>query len=151
MLQSTDNVSSADNQHATFKLAWLSGILDGEGSLMIYRNSRNGKYRYGYRVSISNTNLLIINKCKEILEMLGIKYCSYIQDRRKENFIRKKTHLIHITNKKGILSLLDFTTPYIIGKRKQARFLQSLLRNWETSNKLEAYLLFKKLNERIPK
>src|SRR3989344_6359863 len=101
------NVMSAENQHATLKLAWLAGIIDGEGSIMIPRYHRDGNPRYGYRISIANTNTDIIDECRRILDVLEIRYCDYTQDRGKDGMRRKITHLIHITNKKGILVLLN--------------------------------------------
>ena len=141
----------ADNQHATLKLAWFSGVLDGEGSFMIIRNFRNGKPRYGYRISLANTNQLIINESKEILDFLDIKYCNYIQDRRDNGLKRKMTYLIHITNRNGIIKLLKFVIPYLIGKRKQAELLDDFLKDWKNADKEYAYNLFKKLNERTPR
>src|SRR3989344_5969610 len=118
---------------------------------MIIRYFRDGKPRYGYRVSIANTNELIIQKCTELLEKLGIKYCSYTQDRGRDGLRRKKTHLIHITDKRGIDLLLKATTDSLVGKRKQAQLLQMYLDNWETVNKEDAYTSFRKLNKRIPR
>ena len=145
------NVMSADNQHATLKLAWLAGIIDGEGSLMIPRYHRNGNIRYGYRVSISNTNMLIINQCREILDILKIKYCNYTQDRGNDGLRRKITHQVHITNRKGILVFLEKIIPHLVGKRKQAELLNKFLNNWESIDKNDAYLIFRKLNERVPR
>jgi len=48
-----------DNQQAT---SWLSGIIEGEGSLT------------SERLRISNTELDLIEKCEEILRKLGIPY-----------------------------------------------------------------------------
>jgi len=146
-----ENVTGADNQHATLGLAWLAGIIDGEGSFMIPRYHRNGNPRYGYRVSISNTNVLIINQCKEILDMLHIKYCNYTQDRGKDGLRRKITHQIHITNKKGILIILENVIPHLVGKRKQGELLYKFLNDWESIDKMNAYLIFRELNERMPR
>ena len=151
MKKESEKVLGADNQHATLKLAWLAGIIDGEGSIMIPRYHRNGNPRYGYRVSISNTNVSIINRCKEILDMLQIKYCNYTQDRGKDGLRRKITHQIHITNKKGILIVLENIIPHLVGKRKQAELLNEFLSDWKSTDKKRAYLTFRKLNERIPR
>ncbi len=151
MRKEGENVTGADNQHATLRLAWLAGIIDGEGSLMIPRYHRNGNPRYGYRVSISNTNVSIINRCKEILDVLQIKYCNYTQDRGKDGLRRKITHQIHITNKKGILITLENIIPLLVGKKKQAELLYKFLNDWESIDKKNAYLVFRELNERVPR
>ena len=140
---------AAENQHATLDLAWLGGIMDGEGSIMIIKHNPTGKknLRYGYRISI--TNIKIIDNCKRILDFMAIKYCNYTQDRGKDGMRRKMTYLIHITNKKGILIFLEKITPFLIGKRKQAELLYQFLSNWESTDKKNAHFIFKELNERV--
>ena len=143
-----------DNQHATLQLFWLAGILDGEGSFMIIRSKRNDKFRYFYRISISNTNELIINECKKILDRLKIKYCCYYQDRRGIKTLRRQTYLIHITNKDGIVKLCKSVNNYLVGKRKIAKSLLKIVNNWQNYQKKKKesfYQEFKVLNQRISK
>ena len=141
-----------DNQHATLQLSWLAGILDGEGSFMIIRSTRNGKYRYFYRISIANSNKIIINECKLILNSLKIRYCCYFQDRRGIKTLKRQTYLIHITNRDGIIKLCSFVFGYLIGKKRLAKRLLYVVTNWkEQNNKEQIYQEFKKNNQRIPK
>jgi len=143
-----------DNQHATLQLSWLAGILDGEGSFMIIRSKRNGKFRYFYRISIANTNELIVNECKRILDRLKIKYCCYYQDRRGIKTLRRQTYLIHITNRDGIICLCKPVINYLVGKKKIAKNLLKIVSNWQKyqkDKKESFYQEFKKANQRIPK
>lgn len=141
-----------DNQHATLQLSWLAGILDGEGSFMIIRSKRNDKFRYFYRISIANSSELIMNECKKILNRLNIKYCCYLQDRRGIKTLRRQTYLIHITNRDGIIKLCNSVIKCLIGKKKIAKRLFTVVKRWENQKDKEGlYQEFKKLNQRIPK
>ena len=113
------------------QLAWLAGILDGEGSFMVIRSNRKGKYRYFYRISIANSNEIIINECKLILKRLGIKCCCYFQDRRGIKTIRRQTYLIHITNRDGIIKLCSAVVCYLIGKKRLGKRLLYIVTNWK--------------------
>lgn len=143
-----------DNQHATLRLSWLAGILDGEGSFMIIRSKRNNKFRYFYRISITNSNELIVNECKKILDQLKTKYCCYYQDRRGIKIPRRQTYLIHITNRDGIIKLCKSVVIHLIGKKKIAKNLLKIVSSWQKYQKKEKenfYQEFKKANQRIPK
>ena len=145
-------LNEIDNQHATLQFAWLAGLIDGEGSFMIIRSIRNNKFRYFYRISIANSNEIIINECKKILECLGIKYCCYYQDRRGIKTARRQTFLVHITNRNGIISLCNAISSYLVGKKKLASRLLEIVSNWKNqTNKEILYQEFKKTNTRIPK
>ena|SRR3990167_3051337 len=134
------------------QLAWLAGILDGEGSFMVIRSNRKGKYRYFYRISIANSNEIIINECKLILKRLGIKCCCYFQDRRGIKTIRRQTYLIHITNRDGIIKLCSAVVCYLIGKKRLGKRLLYIVTNWKKQNNKEhIYQEFKLANKRVPK
>lgn len=51
--------------------AYLAAIIDGEGSVQ-YRKQKGSRW-----VSISNTEIEIINNCKKCCDVLGIKYGWY--------------------------------------------------------------------------
>lgn len=70
-----------DNQQATpteGEIAWLAGIIEGEGSLMMslwQRNERGGqKPKVGLTVKIYNSDAGIIRKAASILELLAVGY-----------------------------------------------------------------------------
>lgn len=82
------------------------------------------KTRYGSRgwrlqpqLSIANTNVHLLNKCKEIL---GIGHV-YNQGRIEENW--KELKSLHIYKMEDMLSLLKQLEPYLITKREQAKLL----------------------------
>ena len=118
---------------------------------MILRYKRGDKFRYGYRVSIANTDERIINEVKYILDTLRIKYCCYFQDRRGIKTISRQTYLIHITNKVGIEKLCVSVMTYLIGKKDRAKLLLEALSNWKLLDKSKLCFHFKLLNQRIKK
>jgi hypothetical protein len=118
-----------DNPQVTKKLAWLAGIIDGEGTITIRRNGRNGGHnRKGDwkimllrpEISIANTNPLLINACSEILKENEIGH--NIQEiEGKEN--RKTYWIIHTAGFQRCKKMLDLIIEYLVGKLPQAELM----------------------------
>lgn len=142
------------NQHGTARLAWLAGILDGEGSFMLTRHRRKDRDPgYTPRISIANTEPLIIEECKDILTGLGIRFCYYEQDKRVIGGRQRITLLLHVTNRIGVIKLLNAVLPFIVGKRKQAERLRTIAIGWPAISTAEKELHHAKMgemNRRIP-
>lgn len=68
-----------DNRQATsteMEIAWLAGIIEGEGTLMmgLWQRETNRKPKIGLQVKIYNSDAGIIRKCAEILETLTVGF-----------------------------------------------------------------------------
>ena len=109
-------------------LAWLAGIVDGEGCLTIFR--RTNKSSSGSRIispaasaTITNSNLSLMVRCMEILDFLGVKY-RYINPR---NSNKRPLRRIQIRNYDSLRVLIRQIKPYLIAKTNQALMLEEFL------------------------
>jgi len=99
---------------------WLAAMIDGEGSVGIYRSKR-ANHKYGYRwsttVSITNTNKDLMDRFAELSDCWV--------SRRRVNGGSAKNRPIHCveiryTNTRGFLEQI---LPYLIAKTKQAELV----------------------------
>src|SRR5437870_2001380 len=96
-------------------LAWLAGIVDGEGCLTIFR--RTNKSSNGNRIvspaasaTITNSNLSLMVKCRNILDFLEVKY-QYINPR---NSNKRPLRRIQIKNHDSLRVLIRQIKPFLI-------------------------------------
>ncbi len=154
-----DNESGAvveDNSNIT-ELAWLAGIMDGEGYLGISQSSRSidkNKTQYlNVRISIANTNKKMIDKIEKIYSKLGI-LGSYTTYQQKKDW-QKSVYYVNLSTRKDVKNLLNLVSPFLVNKKSQALLikeycdLKSKKRGVEYSKKsLEIYEKVRKLNQR---
>lgn len=146
-----------DNQQGTIALAYLGGIIDGEGS--IYASTHNAKGRKKnwaqIELKIANTNFELIDHISAILTNLEMPY--YVTNSRRVKQQHKEHKSICIVGLKRMHKFLPVIIPYLVIKRPQAilalRYINSRLRN--TSRKapflpeeIEILAEIKKLNHR---
>lgn len=100
-----------------WELAWLAGIIDGEGGFSIA-----GRYS-GAKTSchISNTNPLIIDKCKEILNNIFVQYSIHKQN---GPLSTRTVSRIEVTQRPEILKLISVVLPFLVGKKQQAELIR---------------------------
>lgn len=97
------------------QLAWLAGIIDGEGSIILSRQRNN---YMNTALVITNTNIEILNKVEKIYSELGINpHWHKIKSNKKQH--SDCFHLM-VTRLKEINTILKAILPYLIGKRAQA-------------------------------
>ena len=98
-------------------LAWLAGIWDGEGSVMLYsRPVRESKLQITPALEVTNTDIHIMNKVREILENLGCNF-SYTE-RTPGKSHHKVAFSLRTQNAKYIKTTLEAMLPYLIGNKK---------------------------------
>ena len=112
------------------RMAWLGGIMDGEGSFSITHKSgwgsQRGKTFYYPDISIVNTNPLVIDQCAEIITPI----CGYHIEQKKPDKYRKLIiWRIRILGFKRCANFLPRIIPYLVGKKEEAsavlRFVQT--------------------------
>lgn len=146
-----------DNQQATpseAEIAWLAGIIEGEGSLGLNASKRKDRssVKIHVVVRIYNTDAGIISKCVEILKGLNVGH--YIQERNlgptlkingKDYKARDPILEIQVKKFQDAYILLQKIRPWMFGDKhlRASLMLQFLERRLERINKFQG-------NTRIP-
>lgn len=116
-----------NQQITSHQLAWLAGIWDGEGTLMIHYTNRN--YYVG-RATLTNTSVIMINEIVKILDDYGIKGHIFLEDRKVKN--HKKCYHLTINKLLNVKKLIELMSPYLIVKKAHSelllRFIESRLK-----------------------
>jgi hypothetical protein len=105
------------------ELAWLAGIIDGEGCFSIYGVHRKDADNPSpsANLTITNSNCLLLERCREILDELHIKYLYH--DPKNGHQRGRRVMRIRVKNYSSIQSLIELTLPFLIGKVDQAKIL----------------------------
>lgn len=120
-------------------LAWLAGILDGEGNLQATVQVKPcGNTRRAYfepKVRITNTDVRMIKKVSEIYVREGIVF--FYSLNKVSRYANKKPTWrdqleISVSSKAGISRLLMLVSPYLVNKQKYSELMLDLL-NWVDS------------------
>ncbi len=109
-------------------LAWLAGIIDGEGCLTLFMKSNlsgNGKRIKSVtaNLTITNTSATIINEARSLLIENGIKF-TFVTPRASTG---RPLRRLSVRNYDSILKLLDLVKPYMVGKTEQADLMRRFI------------------------
>lgn len=119
------DVTIENQQAKATDLAWLAGIVDGEGSILITKNGHKGSF-HGHNMviqfHITNTCANIISKSQEIINALGINCRIYSKD-RKGSDKWKPAFRIDISRFSQLKVLLTAIYPYLVSKHGQAELV----------------------------
>lgn len=110
------------------RLAWLAGIIDGEGGFTIYHRtmtSGSGKKIVSTQanITITNSSASLITECRALLDSQGVKYALI----NPGNSARRPVRRIFIRNYGAMLLTLDAVEPHLIAKRAQAALLREFV------------------------
>lgn len=106
------------------RLAWLAGIVDGEGSISLNRirtKDRQGRpYWYArFTVRVANTDPAMLNEFMAIADLLGVRYfCSTYKNNPRRN--EKPCPGVVVATKSHVTALLTALFPYLITKQARA-------------------------------
>jgi hypothetical protein len=98
--------------------AWFAGIIDGEGCISIFKRGPD----FTPSVKIANTNELLINKCKQVLEEAEIGYYIRYSDRGERSNSKPAWELI-MESRPRVIATLNLILPYLVSKREQAKLV----------------------------
>lgn len=107
-------------------LAWLAGIIDGEGSIMFFDKRKSKEITRGWiatAISVTNCDERMIKRISEIFFELGLKFHFVLQKNDRKN---KKWHValkIEVTGLNTCKKLLNAILPYLVNKDYLAKFL----------------------------
>ncbi|MDD4876993.1 MAG: hypothetical protein PHQ86_07710 [Dehalococcoidales bacterium] len=148
------------------KIAWLAGLVDGEGSIGAYisktiQRVRNGRIHKSvhvvYQFTIANTNELIIQEAHNIVSMIlgnqtPATAIQVVADKRPERKNSRLGYCVNVKDHKSIIKILSVLEPYLIGKKSQAQVMLNLLKKHRphteyTSVELEVIELLKQMKK----
>jgi hypothetical protein len=117
-----------DNQQERL-LWWFGGIIDGEGCITInhhrlHKNSQRETLLFSPIIAIVNTNKIIIDTCQEVLRQNNIAHFVGYKESPKGKHHWKPKWEIRIIGLKRVSKALSILSPYIIGKREEARLVK---------------------------
>lgn len=114
-----------DNPQATLTtedLAWLGGVIDGEGCIALNRRVRGNAVNYHPQIVISNTDPFMIEECGRILRLAGIGHWVMWRKREGDRNRRMMGH-VAISGYRRCQKALGTLTSRVRGKRDQAELL----------------------------
>ena len=126
------------------KLAWLAGIIDGEGAVFLIKEKN--KPFVSASIQITNTNFPMIAEVRKILDFNDIEYRTYDD---KAGLIKKHKleKRVYIQKVNSVSRILELVKPYLVAKVLQGKLVsdfcklrakKSKLRsgNWEQETKI---------------
>lgn len=123
------------NAPAETDMAYLAGIVDGEGSFLIKKKVSGNRLTFKPSCVIANCNTTLLNKCIQILNDLGIAYQIRVVKRKNDWAI---CYNIEIEKVKDIFKLAGVILPYLSGKKDVVRLVMQFAKS-----RIEQKLLFK--------
>lgn len=118
------------NQQATATdVAWLAGIVDGEGHIgLSYNNQKRGIMTCRFDVQIVNTDYELIDKVVSIVRKMGIN--PHIRERVHKKSSWATNKIVTISRLPNIEKFLDALLEYLTGvKKEKAKLMLALLRS----------------------
>lgn len=111
---------------ADTELAWLAGLIDGEGTiaLSIFRGRGSGGVKTVF--SISNTNLENLGNARPILRALAGRDLIPRPEKRSRSEWRP-AFVLRTEKHSDIKAILEAVRPWLVGKRKQAELMLAYL------------------------
>jgi hypothetical protein len=107
-------------------LAWLAGIIDGEGCLTVdLKMADNGKNYLQPKIRIINTDVRMIQKCARIYSELGVVFYYNINKKRKEHY--KDQTAIIISSQGSSVKVLNAIIPHLANKQEIARVMLKVI------------------------
>lgn len=118
----SENASGADNEQGSLaEIAWLAGLLDGDGWIGLIRAKRTGKdyYRYTASLALMSTSWPNTEKSQAVLDSLGVNtylanYAAYVG---KDGSPRRQKWAVSLRGNKDTAVALRLIRPYLAEKR----------------------------------
>lgn len=110
------------------KLAWLAGIVDGEGVIGFYEVHAKGRKHPTFQthIKIINGNTDLIAECSNIMSEIVGRKVIITRDARK-NRPNIYWH-VSVESQVETIKILSAIEPYLVGKKSQAQLLLGMLK-----------------------
>lgn len=114
------------NQEDTIDLAWLGGILDGEGSFNLHwkHDKTRRKPRAHVQIRMGNTNTEILSEYIRILNKFEIPFYQYTQQAQKHH---KIATIICVNRISSVLKFCNLIFGFLRGKRGHCFFVKNFV------------------------
>lgn len=110
-------------------MAWLAGIIDGEGNLQAtIKRAANGKDYFMPKVRIANTDVRMIQKVARIYLDLGVVFFYTINKRKHRHATWRDMLHIEIASQGSARKLLEALMPYLCNKAEQAMAIVDMVK-----------------------
>lgn len=136
-----------DNKQATpVDLAYLAGIIDGEGWIGLQKRLQHKWITYKPALRVTNTDANIINRVYEIWEMIGVSGHIYDNEQSPSVPNGKQIMNLQLNKQTDIQKVLGEVIPYLVGKKSRAIMLKRFLD--KTVDREEAYQAIREANRK---
>lgn len=100
------------------ELAWLAGIMEGEGTFAIYHQKTGDGPKGQLRgtVSLTNTDPFLINECHRIFKNMGIEMYMHQYDNKKGS--TRTVFDLQTAKHSYVKKICETLLPYLIGEKK---------------------------------
>jgi LAGLIDADG-like domain len=103
-------------------VAWLAGIIDGEGCLTSKRNSQRG---LSCVITIESVSEAMVQKVLQILRDCGIAFCTEAPLMRERS--TRPSYRVRVQRKEAAFALCNLVLPYSVVKRPELLLIQQFL------------------------
>ena len=118
-----------DNQHTPKEtdLAYLAGLIDGEGTVTLEKHGRRRKGNNEMGISpivlVANTDYTLIQHTVNLFRKLGVNPYVKSQNPKKKNRRKKTCYWVTCKGLNKCKRILIPLLPYLVGKQAQARLI----------------------------
>ena len=111
------------NQQERPDLAWAAGIIDGEGTIGLYKHyyKKLDRTYYDPLIAVVNTDPLVVAGYLVVLRASRIGH--YIMRPKRLTKGNRQVYRVHTRGIKRCIKALKILSPYLVAKRKQALLL----------------------------
>jgi len=105
---------------AATDIAWLSGILDGEGCVTAQQNSIRS---LTFRVTIESVSAAMIDKVCDVLRQAGVEYRTEGPMWRERS--TRPSHRVRVDKKQAVYQLCNLVLPYSVVKKAELTLIKT--------------------------
>lgn len=107
------------------KIIFLAALIEGEGTITINKSNKrkNGRHILIPKLSIANSNVLLLEEVSRMLTSLGYRNSTYWK--RRNNF-RAPSGQLYVTGYLRLCRLLESLEPYLICKLQQSKVVREM-------------------------
>lgn len=124
-----------DNQRQALRMAYVAGLLDGEGSFCFIKQNKEGQHRKHGRVSPVYYGLVRIGLvCRDALEVVNDVFPGSVikcEGVRKDRPSYQIMYRWEMRKRSLLIPMLEKLIPFLVVKKEQAKLLLETLKVWE--------------------